>query len=79
MTNKTSTEKPVSQQNLRRVFESCVDMISKPQLKTSRVRYGVPIASRRRPSEFDAGSEKQAISSAARALAMLWKVPVASR
>lgn len=79
MTNKSATEKPVSQQNLRRVFESCVDMINKPQLQTSRVRYGIPIASRGRASEFDAGSEKQAISSAARALAMLWKVPLASR
>jgi hypothetical protein len=79
MTNKSATEKPVSQQDLRKVFESCVEMISKPQSPASRVRYGVPIASRLRPTESSVDKEKQAISSAARALAMLWKVPAHCR
>jgi hypothetical protein len=67
---------PVSPDVLRRAFESAVGEMHQADLSTGKKpKYGVPIVSRGRLlNSLKPDAEKRAISDAARALALLWKV-----
>ncbi|PYX32797.1 MAG: hypothetical protein DMG77_02330 [Acidobacteria bacterium] len=79
MINKNAAPKLPSSVDLRRVFETAVEEIQQPGKLTSRVRYGAPIVARSLAAPNHAGGEKRALSDAARALAVLWKLPATSR
>lgn len=69
-------QRPPSAEDLRRVFETAVCDLHEADLAArKRVKYRSPIVPRRMVSEIShADAEKRALSSAARALAELWKV-----
>lgn len=80
MINKIPMLKTPTSADLRRTFESAVEVIRKPESAAARPRYGVPIVQRRRTAALPQPSEeKRALTDAAKALAMLWKVPAISR
>jgi hypothetical protein len=79
MINKNNAPKQPSSADLRRVFESAVEEIQRPGKLPARVRYGAPIVARTLATPTQAGGEKRALSHAARALAVLWKLPATSR
>jgi len=79
MINKNVAPKPPSSLDLRRVFESAVEEIQQPGKLLAYVRYGAPIVPRSLAAPNHAGGEKRALSDAARALAVLWKLPATSR
>jgi hypothetical protein len=68
--------RPLSSEDLRRVFESAVCEIHPGELMTQKeLRYRAPIVPRAKVLGLSqAGAEKRALSDAARALAQLWKV-----
>jgi hypothetical protein len=80
MTNRTAAANPIPVADLRRTFESSVDGMNHSESPKRRVRYGVPIAVRPHPV-VPGGPRPQdrALSDAARALALLWKLPVVVR
>jgi hypothetical protein len=79
MINKNVAPKPPSSVDLRRVFETAVEEIQQPGKLTAGVRYGAPIVARSFAAPNHASGEKRALSDAARALAVLWKLPATSR
>jgi len=79
MINKNAASKPPSSVDLRRVFETAVEESQQPGKLTARVRYDAPIVARSFAASSQAGGEKRALSDAARALAVLWKLPATSR
>lgn len=79
MINKNVVPKPPSSVDLRRVFEMAVEEIQQPAKLKAGVRYGAPIVARSLAVPNHAYGEKRALSDAARALAVLWKLPATSR
>ena len=70
------TQRPLSPEDLKLVFETAVSEIHRSELAArKRLQYRTPIVSRARVLGLSRdGAEKRALSDAARALAQLWKV-----
>ncbi len=82
MQNRTSDRSLPVPKNLKRAFEVAVHDIYEAGLTGRVSRYRTPIVQRAgiRPLESSGSAEKRALSDAAKALALLWKVaPSASR
>ena len=72
MTNKIAQPDPLSAADLRQVFETAVCAVHHAVLPTPQHR--TPIVQRRPATWSTEGTEKRALTDAARALARLWNI-----